>query len=143
MALILKTGSILWRGDTGLPRNNQNRSDVGLITGAAALATFVIAVEAHSLCNIPYSYLIYSYNYNAAIPGVGANVDKKGIIYFRDPDTLLQLHFCYPDPIAADIETTAYGKRIKQSAVIAITALISTLSGVSYIPLYGVFMQRI
>lgn len=142
MALILKTGSLLWTGDTGLPRGHQARSDTGLIIGAAALATFATAIAAKSLCNASFSYLIYTYDVTAGAPGTGANVDKKGMVYFRDPDTMEVLHFLYPDPIAADLEDVGWGKRIKKSAVTAIVALISTLSGVSYVPLYGTFMQR-
>ncbi len=142
MALILKTGSLLWTGDTGLPRGHQSRSDTGLIVGAAALATFATMIETHSLCNASFSYLIYTYDVTAGAPGAGANVDKKGMVYFRDPDTLEVLHFIFPDPIAADLEMTAWGKRIKSSAVTTIVALISTLSGIAYIPLYGTFMQR-
>lgn len=137
-------GGVLWVGDSGLPRNNEVFSRVNLrLIGASPLDTFVTAMLSHTLC------LWRQKSYNEILsqavspPGAGANVDVRAIIYYRDPADLKVLYFSYPAPVAADVETSNVGKRIKNSVVTAIVGYISTMTGVSYIPLYGVYMKSI
>jgi hypothetical protein len=75
-------------------------------------------------------------------PGVGANIDKVAMIYYRDPNTLKVWCFPYPTPIAADIEAKPTGDVIKDSVVVEIVGYISTLAGITYTPLYGKYYQR-
>lgn len=139
---IAYTGQLVWTGDTGFPTNHKTFTRVHEVNTVILLRDFALDLKDHSICN--FSYRSHTRTDSSLVnpPGVGANVDRKAIIYFRDPDTLEVLHFSYPDPIAADIEETAYGNRIKQSAVIAVVSYLSTATGNSYIPLYGVFTQR-
>ncbi len=143
MAFIGRTGSLLWRGDSGSSAwANQSRSDVGPAPDVGRFHTFSLAIRDYSECSLTHYYSLESYSRNPGAPGVGANIDRKGVIYYRDPSDWLVYNFQYPDPPVADIERTAWGKRIKDSSVISIVALLSTLSGVSYVPLYGVYYQR-
>lgn len=137
-------GAIIWRGDSGGVGDHHSISVCPVVSLPAGtkLIAFGNAVKARSLCNFAYYHSIYTASQTIAAPGVGANTDKKAIIYYRDPSTLEVLHFSYATPIAADIENVGYGNRIKNSAVVAIVGFISTLADVSYIPLYGVYIQR-
>jgi len=121
---------------------HQSRSDCGKNTGSTPLGTFCTAIESYSECNLTHKYNIVSYDQTLGAPGTGANIDKKAILYFRHPDTLEVLNFQYPAPIADQIESTPWGKRIKADVVIAIVALLSTMAGISYIPMYGIYYQR-
>lgn len=136
------TGQITWQGDSGFPTGNMSITRVNDITTTTLLKDFAIALKNHSLCNFAWRHHIRTDPRVPLPPGVGANVDEKAIIYFRDPDTLEVLHFGYPAPIAADKETTPYGDRIKQSSVTTLVGYLSTAVGITYEPLYGVFVQR-
>lgn len=143
MAFIKRSGLLLWRGDIGSSaKDNESLSRVDVPLNASALLAFVTAVEPHSTCNVNYSLASFWYSQTAGAPGTGSNIDRKGIIYFRDPTDLSVKPFCYPDPVAADIEDTPWGKKIKDSAVVAIVALLSTMTGISYEPMYGMYYQR-
>lgn len=143
MAFVKRTGVIIWTGDIGQgDGKNEVESRISSQTSAATFQVFAAAIEPYSKTNLSYYLNTVVYSQTVGAPGTGTNIDKKGVIYFRDPDTLEVLNFQYPDPIAADVEVTPWGKRIKDSAVIAITALLSTMAGVSYKPLYGIYYQR-
>jgi hypothetical protein len=75
-------------------------------------------------------------------PGVGANVDLKAVVYFRDPATLKTLSFVYPSPNSSDMEDKPQGKRLKWLVVTDIVSNISTMSGISYVPLSGLVYQK-
>ncbi len=143
MAWIKDQGSLLWRGDLGTVGGNESRSFINNIKGVSAFGVFVTAIEPYSEANLSAYFLVRSYSQTAGAPGTGANVKNKAIIYFRDPDTLIVDHFCYPAPIAADIEDVGYGKRIKQSSVVSSVGLLSYVTDVVYVPLYGVYMERV
>ncbi|MEE9396114.1 MAG: hypothetical protein V3V31_03785 [Methylococcales bacterium] len=134
-------GGVTWRGDTGSPKAHELRVPIIKVASAALLSAFRLSLRPHSKCNLAYYHYFVDYPYQLTSPGVGANVDKIALIYFRDPDSLMPESFAYPDPIAADLEDVGYGIRVKQSAVIAVVGYLSTLAGVSYIPLYGVYYQ--
>lgn len=142
-ALLGNTGSILWRGDLGSSaKSNESRSFSGPNTDSLTFGTFCNAIEAYSLCNLTHKFWIRSFTQTAGAPGVSANIDKKVVIYYRDPDTLEVLNFQYPTPTVTDIEDTPWGKRVKGPVVTAIVALISTMAGKSYVPLYGIYYER-
>lgn len=135
--------TIIWRGDSGLPRGNYGKTNYKKNISIATLRTFAIALKAHSLCNRAILQNAFVELKTDVEPGTGANVDKLAVLYFRDPTTLEVLHFSYPAPIAADIEDVGYGKRIKKSAVIAIINDLNTSTGESYEPRYGVYLERV
>ncbi len=83
-----------------------------------------------------------TYGYIYAVPGSGANIDEKAIIYYRDPDDLFVYHLSYSCPIPADVEMTPAGKRMKQSVVTEVVGYLSTLKLKALIPLYGVYLER-
>ena len=136
-------GILTWIGDSGSPPDNHSFSVVRLTTGTVPLSTFLSAMEAHTLCNKKMYSIVYTGIFGAGPPEAGANVDKKANIFYRDPTDLSVYCFSYPSPIAGDIEVTPAGKRIKASAVAAIVGYISTMTGVSYIPLHGTYTELV
>ncbi len=137
------SGSLLWRGDFGSSSPiNESRSDLGPTTGGAAQLVFTAAIEPYSECNLSHHFIFLTYDQTTGAPGTGANIDRKAVIYFRDPDNLEVLHFDYPAPLTSQIESTPWGKRVKYPVVVDITALLSTLKGQSLIPLYGSYYER-
>lgn len=136
------SGQITWRGDSGNSTGNYAITRVEGIDTSGKLRDFALNVSDHNLCNFAYRHFIRTTPWYTLPPEAGANVDKKAIIYFRDPDTLEKLHFSYPSPIATDIETTGAGDRIKQSAVILLVGYLSAEVGIAFQPLYGVYTQR-
>lgn len=136
-------GKLLLWGDSGLPEDNFSPAYTpDTLQGPEYIKNFANDLESHTICSIPYAINSRIYLNDARVAGVGANMDKKAVIYFRDPDTLLPYHFTYPAPVAADVEDVGYGNRIKNSVVVTIVGYLSTLTGKSYIPLYGVYYQR-
>ncbi len=132
-----------WIGDTGGNKRHEVDSYIERVAYSwTPMAVFGTAVEAHSLCNWGASIRVKAQSRGTSAPALDANVDKKAIIYFRDPDTSEVLHFSYPSPIAADIEELPSGLRIKNSAVAAIVGYLSTLNSKAYTPLYGLYYQR-
>lgn len=138
------TGSLLWRGDTGgVGKTTEIRSDIGKTGDTSALWVFVQAIEDYSKCNLSHWFHVTSYTHIPSPPASGASMDKRAVLYFRHPGTLEVLNFQYPDPIADQIEDTPWGKRIKAPVVTAVVALLSTVAGIAYIPLYGIYYQRV
>lgn len=143
MALLNYGGSLLWRGDLGSSAwANECRSDVGLVWGTGRLITFAGNIEPYSLCNLTNYFVVWSYSQTAGAPGVGANIDRKAVIYFREEGDEKVYHFQYPEPLAADIEVTPWGKRIKSAKVIEVVNLIAYAKNKTLIPLYGAYYQR-
>lgn len=136
-------GAIIWIGDTGSPRGNQSKSRIGDFDNVwLASQTFAQALAPHSLCNAAWVEETRWVSENQDAPGVGADVTKKGILYYRDPDTLKVEHFTFPNPIPADIEDLGYGKRIKKAIVIELVGYLSTVLNKTLFPLYGVYTER-
>lgn len=143
MAFLGAVGSLLWRGDTGSSaKDNMSKSYLGPLVSATLLHDFADGVEPYSECNLNNYYWVGSYSQTAGAPATGSNIDRKAVIYFRDPGDMKVKHFQYPEPLVAHIETTPWGKRIKQTTVVQVVALLSTVSGISYVPLYGTYYQR-
>lgn len=140
--MAIYSGLVFWKGDSGGGRAHVGVSRLPLIGTWSDLVNFVTAMSAHTLCNAGKRVRINTGGPSGEAPEAGADLGRIAILYYRDPTDLTVFHFSYPAPIAADIETTAAGKRIKQSSVATMVSLISTVSGVSYIPLYGVYMER-
>lgn len=134
-------GQIVWRGDLGLPEADESLSKVSPVLSAGGLDSLALAVNPHTECNYAYRHFIRTDDATPVAPGVGANVDKKAVLYFRDPDTLKLLTFTYPTPIAADIDRKETGDIIKDAIVVEIVGYINIVTGKSYIPLYGKYYQ--
>lgn len=105
--------------------------------------TFNNALNAHTDCNRGAIVRTTVTSLAGSAPGTSVNVDKRAIIYFRDPSDLKVYQFSYPAPIAADLETKPSGIRIKDSVVTTIVGYISTLNSISYVPLYGLYYQKV
>jgi hypothetical protein len=71
-----------------------------------------------------------------------ANVDRKAIIYMRDPDTLRVHVLTLASPVDADVEDTPEGERITNAAGVAITGLVNTATGREYTFMYGKVIQK-
>lgn len=142
MATVIQ-GYILWKGDTGAIGGNSKITKLGFETETGKLGAFKNSLRAHSLCNVSDFGFTITISDEIGVPGVGADVSKIAIIYYRDPANLNVSRLVYPAPIAADIETTGLGKRIKQSVVVSIAGYLSTLRGVSIDPLYGTYYEKI
>ncbi len=145
MSIRTDNATFVWVGDSGLAPTNESISLLPAFpdNNITPINVLFAAVQEHSLCLGRFLYYTLVYNLEVDPPGVGANVDRKAVIYFRDPATLEALTFTYPAPIAADVEDTQWGKRIKKSVVDDIVGHLSTMAGKSYTALYGVFLQRV
>ncbi len=135
-------GTIRWRGDSGTVGANEVTSLVRLIDWAD-FTSFYTSLPSHSLCNVTAVVRHNITTWDLDPPGTAADVSKKAIIYYRDPNDLKVSFLEYPAPIASDIEMTAVGKRIKAASVATIVGYISTMMGISYVPLYGVYEERV
>lgn len=140
-------GGIQWIGDSGAPQGQQT---ISLVRSIATPSTGQKMLDlrgsmlAHSECNTPVVIMVSTYPQTPSTPpGVGANINKRALIYFRDPSDQKVYHFDYPCPIAAEIESTPTGNIIKQATVVIITGYLSTCFGRTLVPLYGVYLQRI
>jgi hypothetical protein len=134
---------IIWIGDSGLPSGNFSTTLTPSGGGQGNINNFGVSMSAHTLCNRAYNVSMVYWDLGPIAPEAGANVDVKATIYFRDPSDQKVGFITYPAPIAADIEETSGGKRIKNSAVVAIVGYLNTLLSTSYVPLYGTYRQRV
>lgn len=140
----IRYGNIKLIGDSGSPYGNESfASPVPVEVGWAQLNAFVASFMPHTLCDRRESRLLTRVTATAPPPATGANTDIRVTIYFRDPSTLEVLFFSYPAPVAADIETSPAGKRVKQSAVALIVGYISLVAGITYVPLYGTYKEKV
>lgn len=140
---ILYPGAVIWRGDIGSPRKHEFTSHLFKTAGFTAVNTFALAVEPHTDCLYAMRIRHQAQEVTQSYPVVGADITKKADIYFRDDATLKVYNFSYPAPIAADIEVTPTGKRIKQSIVVELVGYLETVTGESFSPLYGLYTVRI
>lgn len=140
-------GGISWIGDTGAPEGHRTLSllrFVSLTTPGLKIQNFRVSMLPHTECNSPsYIYVSTIPRTPSGPPGVAANINKKSLIYFRDPTDQKVYHFDYPSPVAADVESTPTGNIIKQSVVVDIVGYLSTVMDRALSPLYGVYLQII
>jgi hypothetical protein len=134
-------GVVIYRGDYGNPESDYAKAQLGDVTDDAAFATFLGTLGSHTLCNVAKrSFLTVTLMTDSA-PDADANVDRKAILYFRDPTTLKVHSFTIVSPVAADCEPAGQGERLTAAAVTALVAAINTATGKSYTGLYGVVVQ--
>ena len=138
----VKKATLVWRGDFGRPKSNYSQSTISGVIGTTELITLSTALAAHSDCNLAKHAMIWTEQKTDSEPGTNANIDRKAVIYFRNPTTLKVHSVAIPEIVAADIEATPEGIRVTDSAVATIVGLISAATGISYTGLYGVVVQR-
>jgi hypothetical protein len=134
---------VQYRGDLGDPPSNFAQSVIDNPISDAAAVTFLTALDAHTDANI--SKRVYSTvtSMTGAAPGSGVNIDRKAVLYFRHPTTLRTHNFTVNAIVAADTEEVvgSEGERVTTAAMTAIIGDIETLTGIAFIPLYGVVIQ--
>ena len=135
-------GIIVFRGDLGNPESHYSKSQVIDVTDDAALATLVTGLVAYTDCNAAKRSFVTATVITDAEPGADANVDRKAVIYMRDPTTLRVHSLTLPAPVATAVEDTVQGERVTAVAGAAIVALVNTATGKSYTFLYGVVIQK-
>lgn len=135
---------IRWKGDIGGRGSHEVDSYVGRVAYAwSPISTFATSLDAHTLCNKEAIIRVKIDGFAASAPGTDVNIDKRAIIYFRDPDSAEVLHFSYPAPITADLEQMPSGLRMKDSVVATIVGYVSILNSKTYVPLYGLYYQKV
>jgi hypothetical protein len=135
-------GVLVWQGNAGGTKRNKGYSTVADVSSFTALATFFGAIDQYSYCNRSQRSFTEAILYNEAIPGTTANVDRVGLIYFRDGDTGQVRKISIPaiKTIYTDVEES--GERVKDSVVTAVVDALSTATGKTLFPLYGVVVQK-
>jgi len=142
--MALEAAILRWIGDSGGRGGHQGDSYIRRITyNWTEINTLFTEMNSHTLCNRGAVIRTTFTSFAGSPPGSSVNIDERAILYFRDPDTLEILHFSYPSPIPADLETYPSGIRVKDSAVATIVGYISVLNSKSYIPLYGLYYQKV
>lgn len=109
----------------------------------APIQLFATQMDAHTLCSKEGVIRTSVHGFIASPPGAAVDVDKRAIVFYRDPDDLKVYHFSYPSPIAADLESKPSGIRMKDTAVSTIVGYISTMNAKTYFPLYGLYYQKV
>jgi hypothetical protein len=137
-------GIIVLRGDMGNPETHYAKCQVTDVQGTTALDTLASALGAHTNCNIAKKSYISIVLGTDEAPGAEppANVDRKAIIYMRDPTTLRVHVLTLASPVDADVEDTPEGERITNAAGVAITGLVNTATGREYTFMYGKVIQK-
>jgi hypothetical protein len=140
-------GYIIWKGDLGRPDDQTAVSriikrHVEFVSPDLEFDNFRDYLAAHSLCDWINQISVYTEHRPEVPPGVGANVDDKVRVYYRDPSSLKTYCFSYPSPIAADVESTPTGDRLKDPIVVAVVNHLSLVADETYTPLYGVITQN-
>lgn len=140
--MAVQKGIIVFRGTRGSPQSNKVKCSIFGPTDATALGTLAATLATHSKCNAASRSFVDQADIDTSIPASPANTDIKGVVYFRDPDTLRTHSITIPDPVDADVdETQDEGDRLTDTAVSAIVTAINTATGKSYTPLYGVHLK--
>lgn len=135
--------TVQYRGDLGAPPSNFAQSVVENALSDAASITFLTALALHTDANISKRVFSEITSMTGAAPGSGVNIDRKAVIYFRHPTTLRTHNFTVNAIVAADTEEVvgSEGERVTSAAMTAIVGDIETLTGIAFIPLYGVVIQ--
>lgn len=133
---------LIWRGNIGLPEENVSRSLVDGVLTYTAQGILFTALSAFTDCAAFEKVYLFHDIVDDTIPGGKVNVDIKGKVYFRDPDTLKIKNFTFPAPKLIYWVNTPAGVRLTDASVIAIVGFINTATGKSYEPLYGTVYQR-
>ncbi len=135
-------GVIVFRGDSGNPTTHYSKTQVEGVTDDTALGTLATALAGYSDANMAKRSHITNTAGTDASPGTGANVDWKGIIYFRDSSDLSVHSVTIPAIKATSVDSQPEGDRVLAATVTAVTAAIATATGKTLTGLYGVVIQK-
>lgn len=132
---------LVWRADIGNMAGNYTISKVDYAISYTPLLAFGVSMAAHSLCNVAREGRSAQWPVNDVAPGAGASIKKRANIHFRYMVDLSTHVFSYPDPIAADLEETPAGTRIKKSSVVTIVGYLETATGLTLQAMYGTYKE--
>ena len=139
-------GIIEWKGDYGRPDGNYSRSKVEGVTTDGALTTLQGVLAEHSRCNVAKRIFLTStiVNDEAPVSDPLANVDIKGVVYYRQANNSHTRRIEIPMPVEDDIVAVpgSPGDRYTQEALIAIVSAIATATGLTLTPLWGKRIER-
>lgn len=135
-------GVLIWRGDSGAPTSHYSKTQILDVTTDAALATLATALDAYSDANMAKRSHITNTIGTDSAPGAAANVDYKGIVYFRDAADLGVHSVTIPAIKSTAVESTPEGDRVTSVAGSAIVAAIAAATGNTLTFLYGVVIQK-
>lgn len=138
-----KKAVITWVGDMGdAKKGHKFKNTVWECTSNGAMGSLVSALEGYTKCNkSSASFNIITF-WTAEAPDDDANIDRRAICYMRDPDTGDVKFFSLPAPVDSMCEDTPEGERVTATALENIVAALSTATGKTFSPLYGVVKQR-
>lgn len=135
-------GVIVWRGDTGRPENNYAMSRVEGVTDDTALATLITALLAYTDCNVARRSFNSVTSMTDSAPGADATVDRKAVLYMRNPTNLHVIKIEIPAPVSSATEFGDKYEKLTSAAEAAILAAINTACSTSYTVLGSRVWQR-
>jgi hypothetical protein len=142
----VKGGTINWLGDNGgKGERHKGTSKFERINDGVRLTALANGLSAYTNAVWDMAAHIYRvFETTASPPGLGVNMDRRAIIYFRDEATLEVCSVTLPAPKDSIVEETEQGQRVKAADVAAIVQLIedATNGARSYSPLYGLIVQK-
>jgi hypothetical protein len=135
-------GVIIWRGDTGAPRTHYAKSQFTDVISDATLDVFQAAITDLSDANIAKRSFLDTNLETDSAPATDANVDVKGIAYFRDSTTLKVHSFTIPAIVSTAWEALPEGDRLTAAAMATLVTALNVATGNTYTALYGVVIQK-
>jgi hypothetical protein len=135
-------GVLIFRGDTGNPRSHYSKTQIEGVSDDTALGTLATALAAYSDANMAKRSFVSNTIGTDVAPVADANVDYKGIAYFRDSSDLSVHSITIPAIKSSAVIVKDEGDRITDAAMTAIVAAIATATGKTLTPLYGVVIQK-
>lgn len=137
-------GVLIWRGDIGKPRSNYSKTQIANVTDDTALGTLATALAAYSDANMAKRSHVTNTIGTDSEPGAtpSANVDSKGIVYFRDASDLSVHSVTIPALVSTAWEEKDEGYRVTPTAGAAIVSAIATATGNTLTFLYGVYITK-
>lgn len=140
--MAITKGIFVFRGDLGSPMSHYAKTSVMSVLTDLAAETLGTFLDSQSEANLAKRAFQTITGLTDTAPGIAANVDRKAIIYFRQPTNLKVRSITIPAPVSTICEETPEGERITSVAMTAIVAAIATATGIPYTPLYGVVLQK-
>lgn len=141
--MAVNLGRIVWQGDRGSGKRRHTSQNIfKQVNDAAGLDAIASSFSTYTDCNIYKKSFTEVTELDAAAPDADANIDYKGVVKFKDPDTLLIHEVVIPAFKPVYTEEKDEGTRILAADVIAIVDGINVATGKSYIALYGFIIQE-
>jgi len=133
-------GIIVWVGDRGRGRRpHMSRNTFRGPLGMTELGAIATGLEDFTKCNVAARILSQESDLgNTTPPGVGANIDKRGVYVLRDDETGQEIEVIIACISDALIDTSApEGDRILPSDVELMASQVATATGKTISPIYG------